>query len=96
MANLTNLTNANNFLEVAAATNNLVGGLFFPVILAVLYVVLLVQLSIYGGKQAFLTASFSVFLLSSILWAVSLVQESIVLVAFGLMVLSVLAYMTMD
>lgn len=94
--NLTNMSNSNTFLEYSNAVNGLVHGTFFIAMLVVLYIIMLTRLMQYGGKQAFLTSSFVVFILSSVLWAVALVGEPVLVVTFTLFIISVLAYMALD
>lgn len=88
--NLTNLTAANNLLEVSVATNDLVGGLLFPFISFLVLIVAFVTLKQYNNDQALLAASFISTLLAGMLFIVGLVSEGVLLIHFVLLIVAVL------
>ena len=90
--NLTNISSANNMLDLSTAVNTAVGGMFFPVMLGILYVVLIMNTMQYGGTNSFFTSSFVVFVLAGMLWGVGLLAETYLIISFALFVVSALAF----
>lgn len=86
--NLTNFTTANTLLDYGVATNQLVGGLFFPVMLLLIFLVSTLAMKQYGNS-GFLASSFITFVMAGFLWAVGLITEPVLLISFVLLIVAV-------
>lgn len=86
--NLTNFTASNNPLELAIASNQLVGGWMFTLIVLLIYVISFIALKRYETKYAMLTAGFVTFVLSVSLWGAGVVGDGTVIVVLVIFLLS--------
>lgn len=86
--NLTNFTQANGFLDVSIASNQLVGGWLFILVLLMVYVISFIALKRWETPKAGLTAGFILFVLCTSLWAVGLVADGTLVSCLIILVLS--------
>lgn len=90
--NLTNYTSADNLLEIAVATNGLSGGLFFVIVLGLVFLISFVSMKNYPAKDAFLSSSFLSLVAGAVLWAVELLPEQYLLGFFVLFIISLVVH----
>lgn len=94
--NLTNFTGSNNLFELSVASNDLTGGLFFVLVVALIFVISFVSMKRFPAGSAFVSASFITFVLSTVLWVVGLVPVYVLVVVFVLLLLSVSAKLFLE
>lgn len=87
--NLTNFTDANNILEIAMASNSLVGGLYMYVVICLIFAVsFMYMLPGRAPKDALLSSSFITAALTGVAWVAGkaaggvLVTDGTLLVVF--------------
>ena len=71
--NLTNLTSANNMYDMAVYANNSSNHILFGGLTIAFLVILTMALKRYPFPKGFLVASWTTFILSTILWAAKLI-----------------------
>jgi hypothetical protein len=92
MINDTNITKANNILEIAVATNDASGGVLFPFILIGIFSTVLIVFMQKDFKEAFLGASSLSALLGIIFWGAGLVEFSFLIIFIVLTFVSIFVY----
>ena len=85
-----NLTNASNIVEIADYANDVTSGLFFPLMLFGVWIILFVAMLRWGERQAFTASSFSTALIAILLAAVELVNPVMILAPMGMTVFGIL------
>lgn len=85
--NLTNFTDANNFLDISIASNGLVGGWLFILVIGMVFLITFIGLKRYETKYALLTSSFVTLVLTTSLWATEVVDDGVLVVVFVLFLL---------
>ena len=80
--NLTNLSNSDNLLQSAVAVNDVVGGLLFPLILALVFIVSFTTMKNFATKDALLSSSLLTLILAFPLWIAGLITEAVLLAYF--------------
>lgn len=79
--NLTNITSANNILEVTTAANQLSGGLLFPIIIFLLYIIIIMAtINSNDIRKVLVSSSLFISLICFLGLAVGLCEWWIVLV----------------
>lgn len=87
--NLTNFTAANNFLDMAVASNYLVDGWLATLVLVMIFGISFLALKNYAMGQALLTSSFVTFLLAASMWGVGFMGERGVVISFVLLLFAI-------
>jgi len=86
--NLTNVTNANTFLEQFVAINSLTGDIFAIMLLFTLFIVMFLTFKNYDTRVVLLGSSFIISLISVMfLWA-GIIGTTPVMICVGMLVLS--------
>ena len=88
IANLTNMTISNSTLDILRYVNtDLTGGTFVIWLIVALFVVIIINMSFYGQKDAFLVASFITTIISWYLWLAQLTTNILVPVVATVMLI---------
>ena len=96
MYNLTNITNANNVLDIITATNNLSQGVLFAMVMPVLFFAFLVVFKGRDFKKVLLADCFFMVIISGMAWSFEWVGWTFVIVPVVLFVGALIAYQFMD
>lgn len=94
--NLTNFTGSNNFLDMAIASNALVDGWLFVLVIGLMYAILFVGFKTYQTKHSLAGTGFLMFLFVGMFWATGLVGDRSLLFSFVVMLFSLGAAIIMD
>lgn len=92
--NLTNFTSANNIVELGVASNTLVDGWLFIILSALIFVIVFTATKANNsGRESFAVACFISFLLNGMLWGAGLVSETVIVVWFVLLLISIASFL---
>ena len=92
MYNLTNITDANDFLEIAVATNRLTGDLYSGVILLALFLVAFMVFQNHPTKVVFIGASFLVSVVAALFFFSGFASWRAVVLPVVLLFVSIIIY----
>ena len=93
--NLTNITNANNLLEVTAAVNSLTGGLFWALTMITLFIIVLIaSINKYDIRKVLVVDSLFISLIGFLGLALGMCQWWIILVPIIIFIGSLIALLT--
>lgn len=90
--NTTNITEANNFIEIMKASNELVHGIFIGLFLLVLALVVFFALKHHNTKVAIIATSSFMSIVCILCWAIGLLGTSILIISIMVMLASLLMY----
>jgi hypothetical protein len=94
MYNLTTITdNANNIYEIVKYTNDLSGGLYFSLIILVLFVVYLVVFKKQEFKTVLIAGSFFMTVISILMFTAGLVGDKFLIIPIIVFLASIIIYM---
>lgn len=94
--NLTNFTASNNFLDMAVASNALVDGWLFTLVVVLMYAVLFVGFKTYQTKHALAGTGLLMFVFVVVMWGSGLVGDRSLLFSFVVLLFSLGAAIIMD
>lgn len=93
MYNLTNITdNANNIYEIAKATNDLSGGLYFTMMFLVLFFVYLIAFKKQNFKEVLVAGSFFMVFIAVIMWLANFVSSDFLIMPVIIFLASLVIY----
>ena len=94
MINFTNITAANNTLEIVQAINTeFMNGLFFTLALLAIGMIIFITVSArHMAKEAFLFTAFFISIIGGLLWLAGLVPFYVVLIALFLPMIAMFLY----
>ena len=94
--NLSNFTGANDFLSMSVASNQLVDGWLFTIIIILMYAIVFIGFKRFETKHALIGTGFIGFFFTAILWASGLVTDSALLATFVIMLFTLAIGLIMD
>jgi len=92
MYNTTNITAANNLLEIGSSVNELSGGYFFPLAMLILFIVYLAVFKKQEFKNVLLIASFSMSVISIIMFILGYVGYQFIIIPLLIFFASLIIY----
>ena len=93
---MTNITNANNMYEIVKATNDLSQGIFFALMLAVLFLGFIIVFKKRDFKKVLLADSFFMIIITAIAWGMNFVGWTYIIVPVIIFGGSLIAYQFID
>ena len=68
--------NITTFEQMITVVNTMTGGLFAPIILVCIWLIIFLSLSVYRNIEAFTAASFITFIISAMFWAMGILNPA--------------------
>lgn len=94
--NITNITGANNLVEIIEATNQLSNGVFFMLLMPIIFFIFLIVFKGRDFKKVLLADSFFMVIISGLAWGMNFVGWTYVIIPILLFGGSIIVYQFMD